>query len=501
MSADDGYTPGAPEEDDPFVVRRAKLESLRAAGTEPYRDRWPLNHRAASIASEFDAVEPGAETDVVVTVAGRLVAKRDQGKVAFLVLRDATGDLQLFCRVNVLGEEAFGMLGELDLGDWVGATGTVVRTRRGELSVSPTDLVLLSKSLRPLPEKFHGLADTETRYRQRYVDLIANPDVRGVFETRFKIVAAIRRFMDRRGFLEVETPMLQPIPGGATARPFVTHHNALGMDLYLRIAPELYLKRLLVGGFDRVYEINRNFRNEGMSPRHNPEFTMLEAYQAYTDMDGMMELTESLITAVTEDVCDTLELEYQGEAISLASPWPRVPLAELVSAAAGREVSVHTPREGIAALCADHEVPIEAGWGAGKLLNELFEKLVEHTLRQPTFVTMYPAETSPLARRNAEDPELTDRFELIIGGREYANAFSELTDPLDQRSRFEAQAAAKEAGDVEAMWVDEDYLRAQEYGMPPAGGLGIGIDRLVMLLTDQPSIRDVLLFPHMRPEA
>jgi lysyl-tRNA synthetase class 2 len=500
MSADNGYTPGATEDDDPFVVRRAKLQALRAAGTEAYLDRWPLTRRASEIAAEFDSLEPGADTDVVVTVAGRLVAKRDQGKVAFLVIRDATGDLQLFCRVNVLGEEAYGAVGELDLGDWVGATGTVVRTRRGELSVAPTEVVLLSKSLRPLPEKFHGLSDTETRYRQRYVDLIANPDVRGVFETRFKIVAAIRRFMDGRGFLEVETPMLQPIPGGATARPFVTHHNALDMALYLRIAPELYLKRLLVGGFERVYEINRSFRNEGMSPRHNPEFTMLEAYQAYTDMNGMMELTESLITAVAEEVGGTLELEYQGEAISLASPWRRSPLAELVGEASGVQVSVHTPREQLAALCAQHEIPIETSWGPGKLLNELFEKLVEHTLRQPTFVTLYPAETSPLARRNSEDPDLTDRFELIIGGREYANAFSELTDPLDQRARFEAQAAAKEAGDVEAMWVDEDYLRAQEYGMPPAGGLGIGIDRLVMLVTDQPSIRDVLLFPHMRPE-
>ncbi len=501
MSGDEGHTPGATEDDDPIVVRRAKLDSLRAAGVEPYLDRWPITHRAAGIAEQFGDLESGAETDSVVTVAGRLVAKRDQGKVSFLVIRDATGDLQLFCRVNVLGEDTYAAVGDLDLGDWVGAVGTVMRTRRGELSVAPTEVVLLSKSLRPLPEKFHGLSDTETRYRQRYVDLIANPDVRDVFITRFGIVAAIRRFMDGRGFLEVETPMLQPIPGGATARPFVTHHNALDMPLYLRIAPELYLKRLLVGGFERVYEINRSFRNEGMSPRHNPEFTMLEAYQAYTDMAGMMELTESCIISVAEEVCGTLELEYQGEAISLASPWRRAPLAELVSEAAGVEVSVHTPREELAALCATHEMPIEAAWGPGKLLNELFEKLVEHTLRQPTFVTLYPAETSPLARRNADDADLTDRFELIIGGREYANAFSELTDPLDQRMRFEAQAAAKDAGDVEAMWVDEDYLRAQEYGMPPAGGLGIGIDRLVMLLTDQASIRDVLLFPHMRPEA
>jgi lysyl-tRNA synthetase class 2 len=307
--------------------------------------------------------------------------------------------------------------------------------------------------------------------------------------------------MEGRGFLEVETPMLQPIPGGATARPFVTHHNALDMDLYLRIAPELYLKRLLVGGFERVFEVNRSFRNEGMSPRHNPEFTMLEAYQAFGDMETMRELTESLITAVAAEVLGGLAIEYQGTQVSLASPWRQAPMAELVSEAAGRELSVHTPLAELRAECEKHGVQVEAGWGAGKLVNELFEKLVEHTLVEPTFVTLYPAETSPLARRNDTDPDLTDRFELIITGREFANAFSELIDPADQRGRFEAQAAAKAAGDDEAMWVDEDYLRAQEYGMPPAGGLGIGIDRLVMLFTDSASIRDVLLFPHMRPES
>ena len=427
--------------------------------------------------------------------------ERDQGKLAFLVLRDATGELQLFCRVNVLGEEGFAAAKDLDLGDWVGATGIVLRSRRGELSVQPSEVTLLSKSLRPLPEKYHGLSDTETRYRQRYMDLVANPEVRGVFETRFRVISAIRRFMEGRGYLEVETPMLQPIPGGATARPFVTHHNALDMPLYLRIAPELYLKRLLVGGFERVYEINRSFRNEGMSPRHNPEFTMLEAYEAYGDMESMRELTESLITSVAEEVLGTLDFEYQGQPVSLARPWRVAPMADLVSEAAGSPVSVHTPLAELRALCETHEIPVEPEWGAGKLVTELFEKLVEHTLMAPTFVTLYPAETSPLARRNDEDPELTDRFELIATGREFANAFSELVDPVDQRARFEAQAAAKDAGDDEAMWVDEDYLRAQEYGMPPAGGLGIGIDRLVMLLTDAASIRDVLLFPHMRPEA
>lgn len=488
-------------QDDPFAVRRARRDALLAAGQAPYTDHFDATAHAADLASRYTELEPGAETADIVRVAGRLVAKRDQGKALFLVIRDSTGDLQLFCRQNVLGEDAFASAGALDLGDWVGAAGTVMRTRRGELSVEPTAVELLSKSLRPLPEKYHGLTDTETRYRQRYVDLIANPEVRQVFDTRFKIISAIRRSMEARGFVEVETPMLHPIPGGATARPFETYHNALDMPLYLRIAPELYLKRLLVGGFERVYEINRSFRNEGMDPRHNPEFTMLEAYQAFGNMESMRELTESLIIGVAREVLGSLEIEYQGEQVSLEGPWRVATMAELTSQAAGVEVSVHTPRNELAALCERHEIPVEAGWGPGKLLNELFEELVESTLVQPTFVTLYPAEVSPLARRNDADPELTDRFELIITGREFANAFSELVDPVDQRARFEAQAAAKAAGDEEAMYVDEDYLRAQEYGMPPAGGLGIGIDRLVMLLTDSASIRDVLLFPHMRPES
>jgi lysyl-tRNA synthetase, class II len=492
---------GAQPADDPFAVRRAKLDALREAGQQPYRDHWDVTARAAQLEADHAGLESGGETDLVVSVAGRLVAKRDQGKVAFLVIRDATGDLQLFCRVNMLGEDAFANATDLDLGDWVGAVGTVLRTRRGELSVAPTEVTLLSKSLRPLPEKYHGLSDTETRYRQRYVDLISNPEVRETFIARFKIVAAIRRYMDANGYLEVETPMLHPIPGGATARPFMTHHNALDMPLYLRIAPELYLKRLLVGGFERVYEINRSFRNEGISVRHNPEFTMLEAYQAFGNMASMMDLTEGIITTAALDVLGTLDLEYQGTPVSLASPWRRATMTELVSAASGEDVGLDRTLQELRDLCDKHEVPHEASFGKGKLINELFEKLVEHTLMEPTFVTMYPAETSPLARRNDDEPELTDRFELIITGREFANAFSELVDPVDQRSRFEAQAEAKDSGDDEAMWVDEDYLRAQEYGMPPAGGMGLGIDRLAMLLTDSASIRDVLLFPHMRPEA
>jgi len=376
----------------------------------------------------------------------------------------------------------------------------VLRTRRGELSVVPDEVTLLAKALRPLPEKFHGLTDTETRYRQRYVDLIVNPDVRETFARRFAIVSAIRRFMAARGFVEVETPMLHPIPGGATARPFTTHHNALDMEFYLRIAPELYLKRLLVGGFEKVYEINRSFRNEGISVRHNPEFTMMEFYAAFTDARGMMGLTEGLVRAVAAEVLGTTAIVYQGSQIDLGAPWRRATMIGLTSEAAGEPVSFDRTLEDLRDLCGRNDVPVEPGWGKGKLISELFEKLVERTLAQPTFVTEYPLETSPLARRMPDQPELTDRFELIVAGREIANAFSELVDPVDQRERFAAQMSAKASGDEEAMGYDEDYLRAMEYGMPPAGGAGIGIDRLVMLLTDSPSIRDVLLFPHLRPE-
>lgn len=492
-------TPVTPE-DDPIAVRHAKLNSLRERGIQPYASGYEPTHRAGDLAAHYADLEPGVETADVVAVAGRLVAKRDQGKMAFFVIRDSQGDLQLFVRSNVLDADEYEAALDVDLGDWIWATGRVLRSRRGELSVEPTEIVLLSKSLRPLPEKYHGLTDTDTRYRQRYVDLVANPEVRATFETRFRIIAEIRRYMDAQGYLEVETPMLQPIPGGAVARPFVTHHNTLDMPFYLRIAPELYLKRLLVGGFEKVYELNRSFRNEGMSPRHNPEFTMMESYQAFGNMDSMMELTEGLITTITESVLGTYEVEYQGTAISLAPGWPRQTLSSLVSEATGSELSVHSPVEDLRAEFSSRHMEFDKSWGPGKLLVELFEKLVEDTLIQPVFVYEYPAEVSPLSRRNDADPEVCDRFELFIGGREMANAFSELNDPIDQRERFEAQAAAKDAGDDEAMWIDEDYLRAQEYGMPPAGGLGIGVDRLVMLLTDSPSIRDVLLFPHMRPE-
>lgn len=500
MTGNDRTPEDARTVDDPIEVRLAKLDVLRAAGDEPYKDRFERTGTASAIVERYAGLEPGEDTPDVVSVAGRVVAKRDQGKILFIVVRDGSADLQLFCRSNVLGDQALSRVVELDVGDWIGATGTVSRTRRGELSVVPTNVVLLSKSLRPLPEKFHGLTDVETRYRQRYVDLIVNPDVRRTFDVRFKVVSAIRRFMEGRGFIEVETPMLHPIPGGATARPFVTHHNALDMDLYLRIAPELYLKRLLVGGFDRVFEINRSFRNEGISVQHNPEFTMLEAYQAFTNIDGMMELTESMVVNAAEEALGTLSITYQGEDIDLTPPWPRRTMLELTSAAAGEEVSFALTDAHLRHLCDHHCIPHDPSWGKGKLITELYEKLVEGTLIQPTFVTEYPLEMSPLARRKPAEPELTERFELIICGRELANAFSELIDPVDQRERFAAQIEAK-TDDDEAMGYDEDYLRAMEYGMPPAGGVGIGIDRLVMLLTDSASIRDVLLFPHLRSEA
>ncbi len=499
---DDAHSLEASQADDPIAVRRSKAEAMRSSGEEPYKDRYGRTHLAAELHAAHAALPAGEDSGVTAAVAGRVLAKRDQGKVAFLVLRDGSGEIQLFCRADALGAERFrDAIDAIDVGDWVGAKGEVVRTRRGELSVVPTELVVLSKSLRPLPEKFHGLTDVETRYRQRYVDLIANPEVRQTFEKRFAAIAAIRRYMESRGFVEVETPMLHPIPGGAAARPFVTHHNALDMDLYLRIAPELYLKRLLVGGFERVYELNRSFRNEGISVRHNPEFTMLEAYEAFTNLEGMMRLAEGIVTAAAEASCGSLVVEYQGTRIDFTPPWPRRTLLELVSEAAGEEVSFERSLDDLRALCDRHEVPWEPAWGKGKLITELFEKLAEHAIVGPMFVVEYPLETSPLARKKPGQPELTERFEVIVVGREIANAFSELIDPDDQRERFEAQARAKAGGDEEAMGYDEDYLRAMEYGMPPAGGLGVGIDRLVMLLTDSPSIRDVILFPHMRPEA
>ena len=497
----DTTTTGQIIEDDPVAVRLAKRDALLAAGKDPYGHAFKYSHHLADLAAQYEGLEDGASTEDEVQVAGRIMAKRDQGKIAFLELRDSTGDIQLFCRINALDEDAFAELKNLDVGDWIGVAGTMMRTKRGQLSVAIQSFELLSKSLRPLPEKFHGLADKETRYRQRYVDLVMNPEVKDTFEKRFKIVAAIRRYMEDQGFYEVETPFLHPILGGANAKPFVTHFNALDRDYYLRIATELPLKRLLVGGFEKVFEIGRQFRNEGMDPFHNPEFTTMEAYQAFSDLEGMMELTQGYIQAAAQAACGTLQITYQGQDIDLSGEWRRASMIELATEGAGEQVNFERTRDELASILERNGGHADATWGKGKLIAEIFEAVAEEKLIQPTFVIDHPLEVSPLAKKKAGNPDLTERFELFICGHEYANAFTELNDPIDQAERFMAQVAAKDMGDDEAMGYDADYIRALEYGMPPAGGVGIGIDRMVMLLTDSESIRDVLLFPHMREEA
>jgi lysyl-tRNA synthetase class 2 len=480
--------------------RAAKVASLRARGIEPYPLTFERTHTASEIRTRYDALDAGAETGERASVAGRIVLKREIGKLAFLVVRDATGDIQVMCERSRLGE-AYALVDDLDLGDWIGASGEIVKTRRGELSVRAEALQLLAKSLRPLPEKWHGLQNVEQRYRQRYVDLAVNDDARRVVRVRSRTVAEIRAFLVGRGFIEVETPMLQPTPGGALARPFVTHMNALDIDLYLRIAPELYLKRLIVGGLERVFEINRNFRNEGVSVKHNPEFTMLEAYQAYTDYFGMMELMESMVEHTAQAVLGTAEHTYQGKPMPLVAPFRRARLVDLVSEAAGAKADLDVDAAGLAKIAEGTGVPLDPGWGAGKILLELYEKLVEPHLFEPTFVMDFPREVSPLARPHRTDPRYTEHFDLVIAGTEAGPAYSELTDPVDQRARFEDQGRQRAAGDEEAMELDEDFLRALEYGMPPTGGLGFGIDRFTMILADVPSIRDVILFPLLRPEA
>ena len=487
-------------EDDPIEVRRAKREALIAAGIDPYGHSVKRSHSVGELNEKYAHLEDGESTEDEVLIAGRVMAKRVQGKIAFLELRESGCDIQLFCRINALGEEAFAALCDLDVGDWIAVHGTMMRTRRGQLSVAVDSFELMSKSLRPLPEKFHGLTDKETRYRQRYVDLVMNPEVRTTFERRFKIVSAIRRYMEDAGYYEVETPFLHAIIGGANAKPFITHFNALDRDYYLRIATELPLKRLLVGGFEKVFEIGRQFRNEGMDPYHNPEFTTMEAYEAFGDLNSMMDLTEGCIKAAAEAACGTLAIEYQGTPVDLSGDWRRASMMELASEHAGEEVSFDRSREELVAILEKNGGHAEAAWGKGKLISEIFEAVAEEKLIQPTFVIDHPLEISPLAKKHPENPELTQRFELFILGHEYGNAFTELNDPVDQAERFRAQVAAKDMGDDEAMGFDADYIRALEYGMPPAGGVGIGIDRLVMLLTDAPSIRDVLLFPHMKDE-
>lgn len=485
---------------DERATRLAKRAALFEAGQNPYPEHSELEDYVANIETKYAELADGEDTEDVVKIAGRVVAKRGQGKIMFIVVRDATAEIQLFCRINDMDEAAWNTLKSLDLGDILGVTGVVVRTQRGQLSVAPKSATLLAKAVRPLPEKFHGLSDKETRYRQRYVDLIANDDVRETFRKRSQILSTFRRFMESDGYMEVETPILQTIQGGATAKPFITHFNALDQECYLRIATELHLKRCIVGGFERVFEIGRIFRNEGMDLTHNPEFTTMEAYRAFSDLEGMKALAQGVIKAANKAIGNPEVIEYQGQTIDLSGEWASRPMTDIVSDVLGKQVTIDTPVEELAAAAREKGLEIKPEWTAGKIIAEIYDELGEDTIVNPTFVCDYPIEVSPLAKRFEDDPRLTHRFELVIAGHEYANAFSELNDPVDQAERFAAQMAEKAGGDDEAMEYDEDYVRALEYGMPPAGGIGIGIDRVVMLLTNQASIRDVLLFPHMKPE-
>lgn len=485
---------------DERATRLAKRAALFEAGQNPYPEHSELEDYVADIEAKYAELADGEDTEDVVKIAGRVVAKRGQGKIMFIVVRDATAEIQLFCRINDMDEAAWSTLKALDLGDILGVTGVVVRTQRGQLSVAPKSATLLAKAVRPLPEKFHGLSDRETRYRQRYVDLIANDDVRETFRKRSQILSTFRRFMESDGYMEVETPILQTIQGGATAKPFITHFNALDQECYLRIATELHLKRCIVGGFERVFEIGRIFRNEGMDLTHNPEFTTMEAYRAFSDLEGMKALAQGVIKAANKAIGNPEVIEYQGQTIDLSGEWASRPMTDIVSDVLGKQVTIDTPVEELAAAAREKGLEIKPEWTAGKIIAEIYDELGEDTIVNPTFVCDYPIEVSPLAKRFEDDPRLTHRFELVIAGHEYANAFSELNDPVDQAERFAAQMAEKAGGDDEAMEYDEDYVRALEYGMPPAGGIGIGIDRVVMLLTNQASIRDVLLFPHMKPE-
>ena len=485
---------------DERATRLVKRAALFEAGQNPYPEHSELEDYVADIEAKYADLADGEDTEDVVKIAGRVVAKRGQGKIMFIVVRDATAEIQLFCRINDMDEAAWNTLKALDLGDILGVTGVVVRTKRGQLSVAPESATLLSKAVRPLPEKFHGLSDKETRYRQRYVDLIANDDVRETFRKRSQILSTFRRFMESDGYMEVETPILQTIQGGATAKPFITHFNALDQECYLRIATELHLKRCIVGGFERVFEIGRIFRNEGMDLTHNPEFTTMEAYRAFSDLEGMKALAQGVIKAANKAIGNPEVIEYQGQTIDLSGEWASRPMTDIVSDVLGKQVTIDTPVEELASAAREKGLEIKPEWTAGKIIAEIYDELGEDTIVNPTFVCDYPIEVSPLAKRFEDDPRLTHRFELVIAGHEYANAFSELNDPVDQAERFAAQMAEKAGGDDEAMEYDEDYVRALEYGMPPAGGIGIGIDRVVMLLTNQASIRDVLLFPHMKPE-
>lgn len=480
-------------------IRREKLEEFRAKGMDPFPYSFPKTHTAAEILDKYGNLKEGEESAEDVSIAGRLVLKRGHGKAAFAHLQDETGKIQIYGKIDILGEEKYELYQKLDLGDIVGVRGKVFRTKTGEITVRISHFVLLCKSLHPLPEKWHGLQDKEIRYRERYLDLIVNPEVKEVFVKRSKIVSLVRKFLEEKGFLEVETPLLHVLQGGAAAKPFETFHDALDMPLFMRIAPELYLKRLLVGGFEKVFEMGRVFRNEGMSYKHNPEYTILEVYQAYADYNQIMKLAEELMVAVAKEVLGTLEIEYKGDKINLSPPWKKITLLDALKEE-GIDLA-NKDEEGLRRVAKEKGIEGAEEIGMGKIINVLYDKFVEPNLRQPTFIIDHPLETSPLAKKHRSKPGQVERFELIIAGMELANAFSELNDPLDQRERFKKQAELKAAGDQEAESMDEDFLRALEYGMPPAGGLGIGIDRLVMILTNQPSIRDVLLFPHMKPIA
>lgn len=486
----------ANDRDEQTLIRLDKLKALADQERNPFSEvQWPVTHHSQEILDHFDDME-GKD----VCLAGRLMAKRGMGKVSFSDLSDQQGRIQLFTKIDALGEDEYAEWQKLDIGDLVGIEGTVFRTRRGEISIKTNRYVLLAKALRPLPEKYHGLKDTDTRYRQRYLDLIVSPEVREIFIKRSQIIRTLRDQLEQDSFIEVETPMLHPIPGGAAARPFITHHNALDVDLYLRIAPELYLKRLIIGGFERVFEIGRVFRNEGLSIKHNPEFTLLEAYQAYTDYAGMMDLTERLIAAAAQAVHGKTKVTFQEKTIDLTPPFKRVTMTEIIHRKTGIDFD-QVPDDATAhRLAQEHELEgVKPSFSRGDIMNLFFETCCEQELVQPTFVMDYPIEVSPLTKKKPGRPDLTERFELFIDGREYANAYSELNDPIDQRERFASQLKKREAGDEEANLLDEDFCLALEYGMPPTGGLGIGVDRLVMLLTDAPSIRDVLLFPTLKP--
>lgn len=479
--------------DELMRIRREKLDDLINQGINPYGERFERTHLTQAIVDDFDELE---ESETV--IAGRIMSLRTHGKASFADIADISGRIQLYIRINRVGEQAYGNFLKLDIGDIIGVKGRIFRTRRGEISVEVLEYKMLSKSLRPLPDKWHGLKDVELRYRQRYLDLLVNPQVRKVFETRSKIIQVLRRFLIEKGFLEVETPMLNVIAGGATARPFVTHHNALNMDLYMRIAPELYLKRLLVGGFEQVFEIGKNFRNEGISTKHNPEYTSVEVYQAYADMNDMMKLTEDLFAYIAQQVVGTTEITYGDHKISLTPPWPRLPMLEAIKKYAGVDLQ-GLSAEDARQLAKQEGLQIESDAAYAHVVEEFFDKYVEPKLIQPIFITEHPVEVSPLAKRKLDNLDVTERFEPFIHTWEMANGFSELTDPVDQKERFRKQVEQRLTGDEEAHMMDEDYIMALEYGMPPAGGLGVGVDRLVMLLTDSPSIRDVLLFPHMKP--